>query len=152
MTRLVAPTIFCRSWHHSCLWKFSFTIHSGQICPGEVGETKRHSKISCREKKQMFNGQVRPVATKAWRRSKHWYLRLALKNVLKKNVLSFHGKKNTWKLFLLPVSPGTVVTAGSRPLHGRWKISGLSDFSAAILDGIFLHKCSGVNTLRCLLS
>ena len=77
----------------------------------------------------------------------HW--RLSWK---KKMFCLSMAKKTTWKLFLLPVSLGTVVTAGSRPLHGRWKISGLPDFSAAILDGIFLHKCSVANTLRCLLS
>ena len=60
----------------------------------------------------MFNEQIRPAAFYLRRlgvaQKKHYFcLRLALKIVLrrKKNVLSFHGKKNTWKLFLLPVSP-----------------------------------------------
>ena len=69
----------------------------------------------------MFNEQVRPVATKAWRRSEHCYLPLALKNVLRrKRMLSFHGIKKHLEIVLTPSLSGNGgrgrLSASSRPM------------------------------------
>ena len=59
------------------------------------------------KKIKMFNEQIRPAAFYLRRlgvaQRKHYFcLRLALKIVLKKNVLSFHGKKKHLEIVLTP--------------------------------------------------
>ena len=65
----------------------------------------------------MFNEQVRPVATKAWRHSKQCYLRLALKNVLRKKKCSvFPWQKKHLEIVLSGNGSHGRLSTPSRPL------------------------------------
>ena len=93
-------------------------------------KTKNNHCNQCLDTKKikMFNEQIRPAAFSLRRlgvaQKKHYFLSsTCTEDCLEKKkmfCLSM-AKKTLGNCSYSPVSPGTVVTAGSRPLHGRCK-------------------------------